>query len=85
MEWIALWLSSIATPSGLRSDNPDTVNSSDCSCPLCCWHIFLLRRLNHDVERQQHWLHHIDAAEAFDGSVADKARSEGLTPKGVYL
>ena len=25
------------------------------------------------TERQQHWLDHIEAAEAFDGSIADKA------------
>ena len=26
------------------------------------------------TERQQHWLDHIQAAEAFDGSIADYAR-----------
>jgi hypothetical protein len=36
------------------------------------------------TERQQHWLDHIQAAEAFDGSVADYARSEGLKPKELY-
>jgi hypothetical protein len=36
------------------------------------------------TERQQYWLDHIRAAEAFDGSVADYARSEGLKPKELY-
>ncbi len=36
------------------------------------------------TERQQHWLDHIQAAEAFDGSIADYARSEGLKPKELY-
>jgi hypothetical protein len=33
------------------------------------------------TERQQFWLDHIQAADAFDGSIADYARSEGLKPK----
>lgn len=36
------------------------------------------------TERQQHWLDHIRAADAFDGSIADYARSEGLKPKELY-
>lgn len=36
------------------------------------------------TERQQFWLDHIQAAEAFDGSIADYARSEGLKPKELY-
>ncbi|MGI9476962.1 MAG: IS66 family insertion sequence element accessory protein TnpA [Hyphomicrobiaceae bacterium] len=36
------------------------------------------------TERQQHWLDHIQAAEDFDGSIADYARSEGLKPKELY-
>lgn len=36
------------------------------------------------TECQQHWLDHIQAAEAFDGSIADYARSEGLKPKELY-
>jgi hypothetical protein len=38
----------------------------------------------HITERQQHWLGHIRAADAFDGSIADYARSEGLKPKELY-
>ena len=30
------------------------------------------------TERQQYWLDHIRASEAFGGSIADYARSEGL-------
>ena len=36
------------------------------------------------TERQQHWLNHIKAADGYDGSVADYARAEGLTPKELY-
>lgn len=36
------------------------------------------------TERQQYWLNHIRAAETFDGSIADYARSEGLKPKRLY-
>jgi hypothetical protein len=36
------------------------------------------------TERQQYWLDHIQAADAFDGSIADYARSEGLKPKELY-
>ena len=36
------------------------------------------------TERQHHWLDHIQAAEAFDGSIADYARPEGLKPKELY-
>lgn len=36
------------------------------------------------TERQQYWLDHVRAAEDFDGSIADYARSEGLTPKELY-
>ena len=36
------------------------------------------------TERQQYWLDHVRAAEEFDGSIADYARSEGLTPKELY-
>ena len=36
------------------------------------------------TERQQHWLNHVQAAEGFDGSSADYARSEGLKPKELY-
>ena len=36
------------------------------------------------TERQQYWLDHIRAAKDFDGSIADYARSEGLTPKVLY-
>jgi hypothetical protein len=37
------------------------------------------------TEQQRHWLNHIKAADAFDGSVADYVRAEGLTPKELYL
>ncbi len=33
------------------------------------------------TERQQYWPDHIRAAEDFDGSIADYARSEGLKPR----
>lgn len=36
------------------------------------------------TERQQYWLDQIRAADAFEGSVADYARGEGLTPKELY-
>ena len=36
------------------------------------------------TERQRHWLDHIQAAEAFDGSIADYGRSAGLKPKELY-
>ena len=36
------------------------------------------------TERQQYWLDHIRTADALDGSMADHARSEGLTPKELY-
>lgn len=36
------------------------------------------------TERQQFWLDHVRAAEDFDGSIADYARSEGLKPKELY-
>ena len=36
------------------------------------------------TERQQYWLDHIQAAEAFDCSIADNARAEGLKPKELY-
>jgi len=36
------------------------------------------------TERQQYWLDHIRAAESFDGSIADYARSAGLKPKELY-
>lgn len=36
------------------------------------------------TERQQYWLDHIHAAETFNGSIADYARSEGLKPKELY-
>ena len=36
------------------------------------------------TERQQFWLDHIQAADTFDGSIADYARSEGLKPKELY-
>ncbi len=36
------------------------------------------------TERQQYWLDHIQAAKAFDGSIADYARAQGLTPKELY-
>ncbi|MGB5164387.1 MAG: hypothetical protein WBN09_02095 [Woeseiaceae bacterium] len=36
------------------------------------------------TERQQYWLDHIRAAVAFDGSIADYARFEGLKPKELY-
>ena len=36
------------------------------------------------TERQQYWLDPIRAAEDFDGSIADYARSEGLKPKERY-
>jgi len=37
------------------------------------------------TQRQQYWLDHIRAAEDFEGSIADYARSEGLKPKELYL
>jgi hypothetical protein len=36
------------------------------------------------TDRQQYWLDHIRAADTFDGSIADYARSEGLKPKELY-
>ena len=36
------------------------------------------------TERQQYCLDHIQAAEAFDGSIADYARSKGLKPKELH-
>ena len=36
------------------------------------------------TERQQYWLDHLRAAEVFDGSIADYARSEHLKPKELY-
>ena len=36
------------------------------------------------TDRQQYWLDHIRAADAFDGSIADYARSAGLKPKELY-
>ena len=36
------------------------------------------------TERQQYWLNHIQAAEVFEGNIADYARSEGLKPKELY-
>lgn len=36
------------------------------------------------TERQQYWLDHIRAAAAFDGTLAEYARSAGLTPKELY-
>ena len=36
------------------------------------------------TKRQQHWLDHLKAAKTYDGSVADYARAEGLTPKELY-
>lgn len=35
------------------------------------------------TERQQHWLDHIEAAEAFDGSIADKA-GDGRSDTGSF-
>jgi hypothetical protein len=38
------------------------------------------------TERQQYWLGHLQAAEAFDGPLAEYARSAGLEPKDpVFL
>ena len=36
------------------------------------------------TERQQYWLDHIQAADAFDGSIANYARTEGLKPNELY-
>jgi transposase-like protein len=36
------------------------------------------------TERQQHWLGHLQAAEAFDGTLAEYARSAGLEPQTLY-
>ena len=36
------------------------------------------------TERQQYWLDHIRAAAAFDGNLAEYARSAGLKPKELY-
>ena len=36
------------------------------------------------AERRQYRLDHIRAADAFDGSIADYARAEGLKPKQLY-
>ena len=36
------------------------------------------------TKRQQYWLDHIRAADAFDGSIADYARSAGVKPKELY-
>jgi hypothetical protein len=36
------------------------------------------------TEREQHWLDHIRAADAFDRSIADYARSDGLKPKAHH-
>jgi hypothetical protein len=37
------------------------------------------------TERQQYRLDHIRSAEAFDGSIADYARTEGLKRKELFL
>jgi hypothetical protein len=36
------------------------------------------------TERQQFWLDHFHAADTFDGSLAEYARSAGLKPKELY-
>ncbi len=36
------------------------------------------------TERQQYWLEHVQAAEAFDGTLAEYARSAGLKPQTLY-
>jgi hypothetical protein len=36
------------------------------------------------TERQQYWLDPVRAAQAYDGSIADYARSEGLKPKELH-
>jgi len=37
------------------------------------------------IEGQQYWPDHIQAAEAFDGSIADFTSSEGLRPEELYF
>jgi len=34
--------------------------------------------------KQRHWANHLQQADAFDGSMADYARSQGLSPKALY-
>ncbi|TVQ50567.1 MAG: hypothetical protein EA371_00490 [Gammaproteobacteria bacterium] len=36
------------------------------------------------TERQQYWLEHLQAAAAFDGPLAEYARSAGLKPQTLY-
>ena len=36
------------------------------------------------TEKQQYWSEHLQKAEAFDGSVADYARQQGLSPQHLY-
>ena len=36
------------------------------------------------TERQQYWLDHIRAADAFDGSLVEYAKAEGMKVKGLY-
>ena len=36
------------------------------------------------TERQQYWLDHIRASSAFDGTLAEYARSAGLKSKDLY-
>ena len=36
------------------------------------------------TERQQYWLDHIRAADAFDGSLVEYAKAEGMKVKDLY-
>ncbi len=36
------------------------------------------------TEKQQYWANHLQQADAFDGSMADYAKSQGLLPKVLY-
>ncbi len=36
------------------------------------------------TERQQYWLDHIRAADAFDGTLVEYAKAEGMKVKDLY-
>lgn len=36
------------------------------------------------TEKQQYWSEHLQKAEAFDGTMADYARQQGLSPQHLY-
>ncbi len=36
------------------------------------------------TKKQQYWAHHLQQADAFEGSMAEYAKSQGLSPKVLY-